>query len=217
MKVSKGDFIEMDYIGKIKETSQIFDLTYEDIAKKENIHNPNAHYHPIIICIGENNIVKGLDSQLEGKETGEKYTIDVDIENAFGKANPKLLQIIPLNVFTKEKINPIPGLQITMNDLIGTVRIVTGGRVMVDFNHPLAGKNLSYEIKINKVITDNNLKLKSIIEFHLHAHDVKAEIKEGRAVVELNTPDEIKEKLAEIVKRLIPAVKSIEFKTTSKE
>ena len=52
MKIKSGDFIEIDYVGRIKETNQIFDLTKEDVAREEGINNKSAKYESKIICVG---------------------------------------------------------------------------------------------------------------------------------------------------------------------
>lgn len=74
MTLKKGDFIEIEFIGKIKESHIVFDVTNEQDAKKYNLYNPKIKYSPLIICIGENNIVKGLDEFLICKEIKD-YTI----------------------------------------------------------------------------------------------------------------------------------------------
>ena len=63
--MKKGDFIKIDYTGKIKETDKIFDTTIEDVAKKENTYNPKVKYGSILVIVGHEKIVKGLDEELE--------------------------------------------------------------------------------------------------------------------------------------------------------
>ncbi|MDO8628698.1 MAG: peptidylprolyl isomerase, partial [Nanoarchaeota archaeon] len=153
MLIKKNDFINVDFIGKITETGDVFDVTQEDLAKKYNVHSPKAHYHALTICVGEKHVVPGLDEFLEGKEPG-KYSVNLTPEQAFGKKDPKLMRLIPLNVFHKHNMRPEVGLHINMDGAIGVVRSVSGGRVIMDFNHPLAGKNVTYDITINKLETD---------------------------------------------------------------
>ena len=90
-RVKKGDFIEVSYIGKVASTQVIFDLTDEKLAKEQHIYNPNHIYGPLIICIGEAQILKGIDDNLVGKEVGKTYRIELNAENAFGKKDPKLI------------------------------------------------------------------------------------------------------------------------------
>src|SRR3989344_3134412 len=100
MKLKKGDFIEIDYIGRIKDENKIFDLTSEEIAKKENIYHKEHSYNPVVICLGFNDIIKGLDEELINKDLG-KYKIEIKSENAFGKKTYDLIKLVPNSIFAK--------------------------------------------------------------------------------------------------------------------
>lgn len=211
MVVKKNDFIDISFVGKIKSNNLIFDLTDESTAKKCGIYNPKTEYGPKKICVGQKHIIPGLDKQLEGKEIGKKYIIEVSSNEAFGKKYSELIKTINTNTFRKEKINPFPGLQITADGLLGIVRSVTGGRTVVDFNHPLAGKDLVYEIIIVKEINDDLEKLKVLLLNELglkkENYELKEENKECNISLKVTIPKEIKEKFIERVKELIPSIK----------
>ncbi len=214
--MKKGDFVELEYTGKIKDMNFVFDTTSEKEAKENNIHDARASYGPVIICIGQKHVIHGLDEQLEGKELGKKYHIELKPEQGFGKKDAKLIQLIATNKFIKQNINPMPGLQVNIDGLMGIIRTVSGGRTLVDFNHPLAGKELVYDFKINKIIKDDEEKLKALLKLQLNLKDIKAKIKEGNATVSLNIkqelPKPIEEKLTKNIKELIPLIKKIKFK-----
>ena len=214
--MKKGDFIELEYTGKVKDMDLVFDTTSEKEAKENNIHDARASYGPVIICIGQNHVIKGLDEQLEGKELGRKYKIELSPEQGFGKKNAKLIQLVATSKFIKQEINPMPGLQVNIDGMMGMIRTVSGGRTLVDFNHPLAGKELIYDFKVNKIVEDDEEKLNALLKLQLNLNDIKAEIKEGNATVSLNIkqnlPKPIEEKLTEHIKELIPSIKNIEFK-----
>ena len=207
--IKEKDFIEVEYTGNIVDTNEIFDTTDEKIAKSSKIFNPNVTYGPIVICIGEGHIINGLDEELKGKELG-KYTITLSPEKAFGKKNPKLLQLISQSSFKKQNISPYPGLQINLDGIMGIIRTVTPGRVIVDFNHPLAGKTLKYEIKINKKIEDEKTKLDSLLMFY--TKKPKTEIKAEEAVITSSIPKQLEANLNKKITTLIPSIKKISFK-----
>lgn len=208
MKTKKGDFIEIEYIAKIKETNQIFDLTDENLAKEKKIHNPNYKYGPKIICLGENYVVKGLDNQLTDKEL-KKYTFEISPEEGFGKKSAKLMKLLPLSAFKKQEMKPFPGLQVNIDGMIGIIRTVSGGRVIVDFNHPLAGRTLIYEIKINRIVKDIKEKVNSILS--LFVKEPEIEIKENNLKIKSKIPEQLHKILDEKIKKLIPEIKKIEF------
>ena len=217
MKTKEKDFIEIDYVGTIKETEEIFDLTIEKEAKNLKVYNPKGEYNPLIICLGKNDVVEGLDKQLIGKEINKEYTIEVPHEKAFGRKNPKLMKIVSTNLFRKQKINPVPGLQVNLGTMIGTIRTVTGGRTIIDLNHPLAGKTLIYKVKINRIITDDKEKLEGFLKLYLSLKEADVSLKEGTATINKEIPKEIVENLEKEVKERIPTIKYIKFKTTNKE
>jgi len=76
-----------------------------------------------------------------------------------------LLKLIPLTAFKEQKINPQVGLVLNIDDAKGIVRSVSGGRVIVDFNHPLAGKEVIYKIKILKKLEKIDDKINALNEF----------------------------------------------------
>jgi len=211
MVIKKGDFVEIDFIGRVKDGGHIFDLTKKAVAEKEGIFNKNADYSPKIICVGNGDVVKGLDNFLEGKNIGEKYEFDVSIEEGFGKKNAKLIKMLPLNIFKKQNLRPFPGLQVDIDGSYGTVRTVSGGRVLVDFNHPLSGKELNYEIEINKLITDDTEKVKSILKGMI-SKDIECTVKDGNAIIDLDLPEQYQKILADRIKKAVKSLKKVDFK-----
>src|SRR3989344_755574 len=113
--IKKGDFVEVEYTGILKENNFVFDTTDVKTAKENNIYNESMQYGTVIVCIGEGPLLRGLDEQLDGKELNKEFTIELSPEKAFGKKDGKLLKIVPASAFTKQKINPVPGLQINID------------------------------------------------------------------------------------------------------
>jgi FKBP-type peptidyl-prolyl cis-trans isomerase 2 len=212
MQIKTNDFIEINYVGKFKDNNEIFDLTDPKVAK-EHKFNPKLTFKPVIICVGNGDVVKGLDESLVGKEVGKVYTIEVPVDRGFGRKNPKLMRLVPTSVFIQEKINPFPGLQVTVNNSVGIIRSVSGGRTLVDFNHPYAGHDLVYDVEIIRMVEDDLEKLKSFFELHFNmSPDIKVE--DGVAKIPLGLPDIISKGLSENLKKIIPGIKSFEFKKT---
>nr|MBI4156924.1 peptidylprolyl isomerase [Candidatus Woesearchaeota archaeon] len=210
MNVEKGNFIEIDFIAKIKDENKIFDLTNEEVAKKEKIYNKNFSYKPLIICLGENHLLKGLDKALIGKEVGNEYTIDVSPEDGYGKKHAQLIQLVSTNVFTRQNIKPFPGLQVQIDNMFGLIKTVSGGRTLVDFNHPLAGKTLEYKVKILRVIQDDNEKIKSLLNLMLKK-EIDFKFESDNLTINEKIPKEAHEFIEKEIKRLITSVKKVNF------
>jgi len=213
MALKKGDFIEIEYTAIDKESGKIFDLTSKELAKKEGVFNPKGKYGAFAVCLGEKHILPGLDEELIGKDVGKEYVIEVSPEKGFGKKDMKLMKIVPTAIFKKQQITPYPGLQINMDGIMGIVRTVSGGRTIMDFNHPLAGHHLEYKIKVNKIITDSLAKLKSLID--LSDPNAKISLQNNEATTESQIANQSHKVLEEKIKKLIPSIKKVYFKKTN--
>ena len=216
--IKKHDFVEIEYTGRLKEGNTIFDTTEEKVAKENGFYDKNADYSPLVICVGENSILQGLEEQMIGKDAGKEYTFEIGSDNAFGRRDAKLIQLIPLNKFRQQNIHPVPGLQLNIDGVFGVVKTVSGGRCLVDFNHPLAGKDLVYNVKMNKIVDDNKEKLKSLLKTHMHIKDAEIELKDDSADIKVkhNIPKQAQEELKKSVEKTIPSIKNLAF-TIAKE
>ncbi len=215
-KLKKGDFVELEYTGRIKLMDKVFDTSDEEVAKSNNIYNEKMKYGPITICIGEKNVLQGLDDELAGKEIGKDYEIDVSPEKGFGKKDPKRMKIVSMSLFRKQKMNPYPGLQINADGMIGTVRSVNGGRVNLDFNHPLAGRDLVYTFKIIKKVEDLKEKVDSVMKFGLEMFGpdmFKKELTGNNLKIssKMKLPEQIQKTFEEKFKKLVPELEKVEF------
>lgn len=174
MTLQKNDFIEIEFTGRMK-GGEVFDSNVSEELKKLN---SNQIAKPFIFSLGQDMFLKGAEEFLLGKDIGE-YDIDLKPEKAFGLRNPSLIQMIPLKVFIEHRINPIPGTVLNFDNKLGKVLTVSGGRIMVDFNNPLAGKEVVYHINILRKVDDINEKIKALNDF-LFRKDFNYEIKEKK-------------------------------------
>ncbi|MGZ7134647.1 MAG: FKBP-type peptidyl-prolyl cis-trans isomerase [Methanobacterium sp.] len=191
MAIKEGDFIRLNYTGKVQETGDIFDSTYEEVAEEAGLKTENKTFGPIPIAVGVGHVLKGLDKGLVGMDVGEEKTIEVAPEDGFGLRDPKLLQMIPMREFQKQKMKPQVGMSIKMEDQTGIIRNVSGGRVTIDFNHEFAGKTLIYDVKVEKIIEDDVEKVYGIIELqypnlNIKPEDHEVKIEDSKVMIYLN-------------------------------
>ena len=184
MVLNKKDFIEIEFTGRTKE-GDVFDTNVKEELAKSNV---KGYPKPFVFRLGEEMFVKGVDNFLIGKEIKE-YDISLKPEDAFGKRNPKLIQMLPMKEFVKHKLNPIPGAMFNFDGKMARVLTVSGGRVMIDFNNPLAGKEVDYHIKVLKKVDDLNEKISALNDFFFR-QEFKFEVKDKKLILE--TPKEMK-------------------------
>ncbi|HDJ96456.1 MAG TPA: peptidylprolyl isomerase [Candidatus Aenigmarchaeota archaeon] len=213
MKV--GDVVLVDYTARVKETGRVFDTTYEEVAKKEGIFNPRFKYKPIPIILGSKTILPGVEEKILEMNVGEKKKFVLPPEKAFGKRYETLVKLVPLSEFKKQDIEPYPGMIVTMNNIKGRVISVSGGRVKIDFNHPLAGKEIEYELEIKKKIVKKVEKVKAIVEYLLGVEDVNIDVNNCEVIItfekNIDVPSSLKERMASMIKRWISGIKKVKF------
>jgi FKBP-type peptidyl-prolyl cis-trans isomerase 2 len=177
MATQKNDFVEIEFTGIIKDSNEIFDTTNELDAKKANLNIKDIK--PFILSIGNKMLPLGFDNDLIGKEIGLNYTLLLKPSDAFGLRNPKLVRMVPTKLFHEQKINPVRGMQLSLDGQLVRIISNSSGRTLIDFNNPLAGKEIIYNYKILRNITDNKEKINGLSEF-LFRRTFDFEIKENK-------------------------------------
>jgi peptidylprolyl isomerase len=179
--IKNGDFTLVNYTLKVKESGDIVDTTIESVAKEKGIRHEHgeategaeAHrYEPFFLVVGEGWVPKGFDEGLVGLETGQSATIEVPPDKAYGARDASKVRLVPLRRFRNEGITPVPGIQVTLDGKVGQIRTVGAGRVQVDYNHPLAGRTLVYEVSIQSVVETPEDKIRNLVHKRLPAVDV---------------------------------------------
>ncbi len=132
-----GNTIKLEYTGKL-EDGTIFD-TSEGKA-------------PLEFKLGEGKLIKGFENAVIGMKQGEEKEFTLEPKDAYGDRNNKLIQTVPISSFPA-KMELKKGMTLTLKDpnnrmLIAQVTDIDDKDVTIDLNHPLAGKKLTFKIKI---------------------------------------------------------------------
>lgn len=109
---------------------------------------------PATFKVGDGSLLPGFEAALFGFKAGDKRTLVILPENAFGQPNPQNVQIIARSQFNDMELSE--GLLVIFNDaanteLPGVVKAFDDEQVTIDFNHPLAGKTLTFDVEIFEV------------------------------------------------------------------
>jgi peptidylprolyl isomerase len=163
MTLQKGDFILISYTAKVKETNEVFDTTYEDVAKKEHLYKEAKMYEPKLVVVGESWVLKALDDSLTTMEINKPAAVEISPDKGFGQRDPAKIRRVPLKQLLAKDINPVVGGQIEFQGKDAVVRSVGAGRVLLDFNPPLAGKTLIYDVTVSKKLESNEEKIGALI------------------------------------------------------
>ena len=138
---SDGDRVRVHYTGTLADGT-VFDTTEER--------------GPLELVIGVGKTLQTFEQALIGMEPGERKSIDIPARQAFGGRQRTLLRVLRRELFTSDqKIKVGQRLRIDQGDgteAIVEVTRVTGDDVMVDMNHPLAGRDLTFAIELVEIV-----------------------------------------------------------------
>ncbi|MFH2028790.1 MAG: peptidylprolyl isomerase [Nanoarchaeota archaeon] len=137
MAIKKGDKIKVHYTGKLDDGT-VFDSS--------------DGRDPLEFEVGSGQIIKGFDEAVIGMEKDQEKEIKLPSDQAYGQVNPDLLKKIPKDKLPKDQ-EPKPGMVLGIQTPDGQqipakITEVDDKDITIDLNHPLAGKNLNFNIKI---------------------------------------------------------------------
>ncbi|MFN3653730.1 MAG: FKBP-type peptidyl-prolyl cis-trans isomerase [Candidatus Nitrosotenuis sp.] len=191
MTFNKGSLILIDYTAKVKDTSEVFETTIAEEARKHNLYQENIKYQPKLVSVGESWVIKGLDEALANAKPGDKLTVDVTPDKGFGERDPGKVRMIPLRKLGEDAEKVSVGDTIEVDQRTGVVRFVGSGRVQVDFNHRFAGKTIVYDVNVIKALETNEDKITAILKRHMPVDDSKIVSKLNGNVLDVTIPEDI--------------------------
>lgn len=223
MPLKERDFVLVEYTVRVKDTGEVIETTSEEVAKSSGIYGEGDVYGPKLMIIGEGRYVRGFEEAVASSEVGEEKTVEVEPSKAYGDRDPNKVKILSLRELAKLNIVPEPGKAIEIGGAVGIVKSISGGRVVVDFNHPLSGKTLVFTYKIVKRLEDPVEKIKYLMlrrSRRLSAEKLVVRISQDMLKIEIETPEEVilaedlqifKRTVAEEIFRYFPEVKQVVF------
>lgn len=138
--VKSGDLVKVHYKGTLTDGT-LFDSS--------------EGREPLEFEVGKGMVIKGFDQALVGMEVGEKKTVEIPVDEAYGPANPQMILEFPKSDFPAD-MAPVVGGMIHLSDNMGNnfpavITEVKEESVIIDANHALAGKDLVFEIELVEI------------------------------------------------------------------
>lgn len=136
-EVKKGDTIKVHYKGTLTDGS-VFDSS--------------ENREPLEFEVGSGMVIPGFDNGVIGMHVGDKKTVNIPAAEAYGQTQEELFLEFPINQFP-EDLKPEVGMQLSMSNTQGqqfpvTIKEVKDEVVILDANHPLAGKDLTFDLEL---------------------------------------------------------------------
>lgn len=140
MSIKKGDKVTLEYEGTLDDGT-VFDATKH-----------GDHSHPLEFVVGEGKILPAFEENVMGMNKGDKKEFKLAPEKAYGQVNPQAVQEIPKTAFGASQ-EPKAGMTIGLKAPTGQqfpakIKEVKEQTVVLDLNHPLAGKTLTFNITV---------------------------------------------------------------------
>jgi len=189
MVFNQGDFILVEYTVRVKETGTLLDTTDQELAKKENIYEADRLYGPTLVVLGRGWMNEVVEQELMKMEVNEEREVEVPPEKAFGERDSGKVKTFSLREFQRRGYGVNVGDVVEVGGVKGVVKSISGGRVVVDFNHPLAGRTLVYKVKVVGKLEEFRDRVKALASRHLNITggdiDVAYEEAEKKLVVSI--------------------------------
>ncbi len=146
MTIKKGDKVHIHYTGTL-DSGEVFDSS--------------DGREPLEFEAGAGNVIKGFDDAIIGMKKGEEKSFRIKALEAYGERDPNLLSEVPREGLPKDS-EPKEGMQVmvtlpTGQQMPALISKVTEDHITLDLNHPMAGKDLSFKIKVHDVMSDKKL------------------------------------------------------------
>jgi len=142
MAIKKKNKVTLDYEGRF-ENGEIFDTSKHE-----------EHSHPLTFVVGEKQVIPGFEKAVIGMNVDEEKEFEILPEDAYGMPDERLYQEVPRNALPSEP-QPEVGMTLVMQTPQGNIPVmiseVKEDSVILNLNHPLAGKKLIFKIKVLKV------------------------------------------------------------------
>ncbi|MCK9238087.1 MAG: FKBP-type peptidyl-prolyl cis-trans isomerase [Thiopseudomonas sp.] len=132
-------------------------VTLHFALKLENgdVVDSNFDKEPATFTVGDGNLLPGYEQALFGFKAGDKRSVVIPPERGFGRPNEQNVQVMPRKNFTELELEY--GVMVIFRDaaggeMPGVVKAFDDKEVTVDFNHPLAGRDITFEVEIIEVV-----------------------------------------------------------------
>jgi FKBP-type peptidyl-prolyl cis-trans isomerase 2 len=202
MAVGEDALVLVDFV-VYDENSNVVDGTKGEVARK--IYGREG---PQLIYLPQAKLVNALRDAITSLSEGEEKEVWAEPKDAFGEYDNKLVKTFSYSVFKRYNVEPKIGTIVSANvdgeNRVGVVKSVQNGRVKVDFNHPYAGKRMKYWVKLLKVGTSVEDKVKVVLHYLGLDNDVEVD---GNVVkVKGEVREDYQLALKKLVKQLLPDV-----------
>ncbi|MEM0158204.1 MAG: peptidylprolyl isomerase [Thermoplasmataceae archaeon] len=190
--MNDGDFIRVNFQMYVGEDKKLVSTNDEKLARENGIYDEHVKYKDTVFVVGSQDLFKEINESFKKAEVGQEYEVFIKPENAYGVRDPKNIKIHTVREFQRQKIDPVPGQEVSIAGKRGRVISVSPGRVVVDYNHQWAGKAVLYKYKVIGVVASDEDKVRALIDYNYHLDSSKFQVSVNNDTIEVVIPEESK-------------------------
>jgi FKBP-type peptidyl-prolyl cis-trans isomerase 2 len=194
--MDQGELVLIHYTGKTD--GEVFDTSREEVAE-ENGLDTEQDFKPAPVLVGEQYVIEGLEEAVEEMEVGDSETVSVEPEKGYGERDSEDVEVYRESEFESQGIENVRrGDELMIGNRRGRVLSNESGRVRIDFNHPLAGQELEYDVEVVESVEDDEEKARYIFSYRLGHGEISFE--DETAIVTHDHDHEIPQHLKDTVR-----------------
>ncbi|KAB1188336.1 MULTISPECIES: peptidylprolyl isomerase [Haloferax] len=163
--IQDGDFVRLAYTVRTVEDGDVVDTTSKEVAEEAEIDVEGYEFEPRVVIIGAGHVFPEVDDALVGAEVGDEGTVEIPAADAFGEYDDDEVRTVSANKISED--DRYPGAQVQIDGEQGRLETIIGGRARVNFNHPLAGKDLEYEYEVLDLVDDREEQAAGLLGMYL--------------------------------------------------
>ena len=137
--------------GATVDDKKVVKIRYKGTLSNGSVFDSSEGKDPLEFLFGGGQVIPGLEAGVKGMKVGEKKQVGIKAADAYGEYNQAAVQEVPKESFPKD-MKLETGMELLANTGMGTVPVriaeIRDKSVMVDFNHPLAGKDLTFDVEV---------------------------------------------------------------------
>lgn len=139
--------VSVDYLGTL-EDGKVFDTNIAAEAQKAGTFNEARTYEPLKFNVGQGQMIPGFEKAVIGMEKDETKTVTISADEAYGMPKDDLIYSTGVAIFADAPTKPVSGEIYNFGGAAGRIISLDDTNVTIDFNHELAGKDLTFKITV---------------------------------------------------------------------
>ncbi len=204
-----GDFVRIAYTARAVDSGHVVDTTDPAVAGDADIADFDAT-GPVVVVLGERHVFEPVEAAIRTVGVGESTTVTVAPDDAFGERDPRKRGAVPASLLPLDRREAGRTVSVAGRECV--IESIDDETAHLDYNHPLAGITLEYEVSVEGLVTGDE-RIDGLRA--LHGVDAETTVSDGRLVVRVAATDPSPERDRRVRSFVRDARRLLPFETVS--